>query len=313
MNKPLVSVICLCHNNEAYVEEAIRSVLNQDYPNVELIAVDDASTDNSEGIIRQLQEKHGFQAIFNKKNLGNNRSFNLAYRHSKGAFLIDLAADDILLPGRIKEGVSCLNSKGKNYGVHFCDAELIDEAGKSLGTHYRRDSNGQLLLPVMEGDLYATLLGRYYISAPTMMMKRKVLDDLDGYDENLAYEDFDFWVRSARKFLYAFTDAVLVQKRILKNSLSSRQRSRNNKHCLSTAMVCQKALNMNISPEETLVLLRRIHYELKWALITESWDAARLFLEIKHKLKNSTWDGFLNVIIRIRPSWYWLWKLVLKL
>ena len=88
--------------------------------------------------------------------------------------------------------------KGNNYGVHFCDVELLDESGKSFGTHYQRDKDGKLMVPVPSGDIYSELVERYLISAPSMMMRRTVLEELDGYDEDLTYEDFDFWVRSAR-------------------------------------------------------------------------------------------------------------------
>ncbi|NJN28071.1 MAG: glycosyltransferase [Cyclobacteriaceae bacterium] len=310
MNKPLVTVICLCYNHAAFVQEAISSVLAQDYQHIELIVVDDCSTDQSGELIRLLQQKHGFKAIYNDRNLGNCRSFNLALSQTSGAFVIDLAADDVLFPERVKIGVELLEMHGERYGVHFCDVQLIDEHGKMTGNHYRRDAQGQLLEKVPQGDIFVELLQRYFISAPSMMMRRSVLDELGGYDENLSYEDFDFWVRSSRYSRYAFTDQVLVKKRILYLSLSRQQKHKKNRHALSTAVVCQKAAKLQQNEMEKHALIKRINHELKWALLTENWEAATLFLEIKNGLGHNPIISVLHrAIIYIKPRWYILWKL----
>ncbi len=309
MDKPLVTVICLCHNHEQLVERAIDSVYRQTHQPIELIVVDDASTDRSREVIEKLQKNHGFKAVFNDSNLGNCRSFNKAYKLSAGKYLIDLAADDELLPERIETGVAVMEKSGPEVGVHFCDAALIDETCKFLKTHYPRDRNGKLLAPVHDGDMYKILLEKYYISTPTMMMSRKVLDELGGYDEELSYEDFDFWVRSARKYQYRFTDAVLVNKCVLKKSLSAQQALYKNRHILSTVVVCEKALALNKSQEENEALWKRVTYELKWAMVTENWEAARRFLEIRQRIKSSLQNRFLEMLVRLKPRWYWLWSI----
>lgn len=309
MYQPLVSVICLCFNHQKYVERAVTSVLDQTYENIELILVDDASTDRSVEVIKKLSERWTLRAIMNPSNLGNCRSFNAAFKVSKGKYIIDLAADDVLFPERIKTGVEVLEQKGENYGVHFCDIELIDEQRKTLGTHFKRDESGQLTKKVSDGDIYKILLEKYYISTPTMMMRRDVLEKLDGYDENLSYEDFDFWIRSSRDYHYCFTDKVLMQKQILTGSHSATQYQRKNPHCLSTAKVCEKALKLNKTPEENMALLKRISYELKWALITENWEAARLFIQMKKQISgNSLRTALEKSIVQIQPRWYRLWK-----
>lgn len=312
LDNSLVTVICLCFNQARLVEKAIQSVLDQTYRYIELIVVDDASTDESQTIIERLSKTYGFKAHFNPSNLGNCKSFNIGFNLSKGEFIIDLAADDELLPSRINEGVKNLDAKGSQYAVDFCDVELIDEKGQSKGSHFKRSKEGKLIEKVPEGDIYSTLVERYFISAPSMMMRRTVLEDLHGYDEHLSYEDFDFWVRSSRQHKYAFTNKILVKKHILSTSLSAIQYKRKNVHCLSTAMVCEKVLGLNKTAEENQALLKRINYELKWSLITENWEASANFLELKKRLLKSQWNnGLINVIIRIKPPWYPLWKLIL--
>lgn len=312
MDKPLVSIICLCYNHGKYIEQAIASVSHQNYANIELIVIDDASTDDSQSIIEKMAEIHGFQVHFNSTNLGNCRSFNIGFKLSTGKYVIDLAADDQLMPTRVKEGAGNLEAKGNRYAVDFCDVELIDENGQSKGTHFKRDEQGNLIESVPEGDIYKILIERYFLCGPGMMMRRTVLEELGGYDENLSYEDFDFWVRSARNYKYAFTDQVLVKKHILTDSLSAAQYQRKNKHCFSTALVCEKAMKLNKTKEENDALLKRINYELRWALITENWEASEKFIGLKQKLLTHHWSmGLLKLIIKIKPPWFPLWKMML--
>ncbi|MCG8309033.1 MAG: glycosyltransferase family 2 protein [Cytophagales bacterium] len=311
MNKPLVSIICLCYNHGKYVKRAIESVLQQSYANIELIAIDDASQDESRKIISGISRVYGFKTIFNSENLGNCKSFNRGLWESKGKYIIDLAADDSLKPDRIKVGVEALEKKGDSYGVHFCDVELYDEQGVRLGTHYKRDAGLKLLEPVPSGDIYTQLVEKYLISPPAMMMRRSVLEELDGYDEELSYEDFDFWVRSARHYKYAFSDQILVNKMMLKSSLSSIQYRWKNRHSMSTARVCMKISEMNNTAEEDKALLIRINYELKWSLITENWESSKIFIGLKEKL-NSRSLRFLaeKAILSVKPPWFWFWKWV---
>ncbi len=284
MDTPLVSVIVLCYNHGPFVEEAILSVLNQTYQPVELIVVDDASKDNSRFVIDQLARKYHFQTIFNSTNLGNCASFNKAFQQSKGSFMIDLAADDILLTTRIKKGIEAFNMLNDNYGVHFCDAELIRQDGSFIQTHYKRNSKGKLLENVPEGSIFKEVVERYFICTPTMMIKREVLDKLGGYDENLSFEDFDFWVRSARLFNYAFSDEVLVKKRIVRKSLSKKQKLPGNKQIYSTALVCQKAFELCETKDELLALKKRIQYEIKWAALTGSFKALKIFMNLFRRI-----------------------------
>ncbi len=307
----MVSIICLCHNHERFVELAIESVLQQSYEHIELIVVDDASEDGSRAIIENMSAIHGFQTYFATSNMGNCKAFNTGLKLSHGKYIIDLAADDQLLIDRILQGVINIEQKGEKFGVEFCDVELIDENGKSLGTHFKRDDSGKIIDTVEERDLYQTLLERYYISAPSMMIRKNVLENLNGYDEELSYEDFDFWVRSSREYKYTFTDKILVKKCVLSNSLSTIQYQKKNRHCMTTAIVCEKAYNLNRTEGENMALLKRINYELKWALCTENWEASLKFIELKKKLQKSHWSyGFLKFFLKITPPWYPIWKMI---
>lgn len=257
MNSPLVSIICLCHNQASYVEEALQSVLNQTHESIELIVVDDASTDGSQAVILNFLIEHPkVKFIKTEKNVGNCAAFNQGWRGSAGDFIIDLAADDILLPERVEIGLKRLEETKS--GIHFSDSDLIDVGGGILGRHNERFTDS-----IPEGDLYARLVSSYLICPTTMMFRREVIEALDGYDETLAYEDFDFWVRSAREFNYAYSNQVLAKKRMLKNSHATSQTNFRNKHQQSTLIVCRKALGLNRTKMEGNALKKRCRYEIR--------------------------------------------------
>src|SRR5262245_56075887 len=97
--EPFVTIVCLCYNQAAFVKEAIDSVLTQTYPNIQLIVVDDASTDNSADIIREIASVNpSLQIILLNENLGNCAAFNRALPSVKGEYVIDFAADDVMMP-----------------------------------------------------------------------------------------------------------------------------------------------------------------------------------------------------------------------
>lgn len=260
MLSPRVSVICLCYNHERFVQEAIESVLKQTYGNTRLIVVDDASTDNSVEVIKQLVSKHpSIEFLPLQQNQGNCKAFNKGLALAKGEYVIDLAADDLLFPSRIETGVHELQQSGKEYGVHFSDAELISETGTHLSFHSGRFPHAT----IPQGDIYKELIGRYFICPPTVMCTREVLNELNGYDESLTYEDFDFWIRSSRKFKYVYSPIVLVKKRITANAMANEQFNVFSKHSQSTFIVCEKILKLNKTQEENKALTGRIFYEIK--------------------------------------------------
>lgn len=247
-SQPVVSIICVCYNHERFVRDAIQSVLDQSYPNIELIVIDDGSSDNSVEIIKSMN----VTLIDLKTNGGYTKAFNEGWRRSKGDFIIDLAGDDTLLRDRVRIGVEEFSKRDETYGVQFGDAVY------STG-----DVHSHRFPSPPEGSIYTELIEKYFICSPSMMSRRSVYAKLDGYDESLAYEDFDFWIRSSRYFKYFYTPDVFVHKRIVKGSLSEKQFKRGNVQQLSTFRVCEKILALNKTQEENNALRNRIWYEIR--------------------------------------------------
>ena len=278
---PLVSIICLCYNHARFLREALDSVLSQTYPKIEVIVVDDCSTDGSVSIIQEYVIKHPhIRFISTGRNRGNTTAFNMGWRASHGEYIIDFATDDALLPDRVAQQVAAFEKLDQTYGVVYTDAVYINDDSIPIGYHYKRKRHRTLLAYAPSGDLFADLLRKYFICPPTMMVRRQVFDDLNGYDETLAYEDFDFWVRSSRIYNYFYLDEVTTKRRVHTRSLSQGWYKSGNKLLASTVKVCQKAVELVKTQSEQEALAERLKYEVRHAYLTGNFKEAEQFLNL---------------------------------
>lgn len=275
---PWVTVICTVYNHQNYVVQALQSVLEQTYSRVELIVIDNSSSDDSSAHIRELlANKPSITFIPNVTNFGLNRAFNQGLALAKGTYIVDLAADDLLLPDQIAKQVALFEQLPDTYGVVFSNAAFINEAGQVTGTHYPTDSEGHAQQTVPSGDVFSDVLASYFICTPTMMMRRTVLDALGGYDESLSYEDFDFWVRSSRTFQYAYLDEILTHKRLLPNAMSAQVMLPDNTLLASTLVVCRQAFALCAAPGEFRALAIRLRACVRKAFYAEQFPLACQF------------------------------------
>lgn len=266
MKNPLVSIICLCYNHEQFVIEAIESALHQSHQNIEIVVVDDASSDSSQSVIRNFLKNHKKIKFFPfSENKGNCRAFNYALKKSNGDYIIDLAADDVLQKHRVREGLKAFDDHGFDYGINFTDAELIDDQGSHRGFFYKRKKK-RYIPKIATGDVFNDLLDRHFICPPTLMMRREVFEKVGDYNEKLAYEDFDFLLRASRKFHFCFTDQVLVKRRILPGSMSSQQYKKGSAQMRSTYQILKKTGEILKSREEEKIWKKRVLYEARKAL-----------------------------------------------
>lgn len=284
--KPWVTVICICYNHEDYITQALLSVTGQTYPNVELIVINNGSTDQSAECIERFLLSHpSTQFINNPCNLGLNRAFNQGLALAGGRYIIDLSADDLLLSDRIAHQVDLFERLSGPYAVVFSNAAYINEQGAETALHYPVDNRGRSLQRVPSGDVFQPILESYFICTPTMMMRRDVLNELGGYDENLVYEDFDFWVRSSRLYRYAYLDKVLTHKRLLPNSLSAQIIVPDNRLLQSTLVVCHKAFDRCLTPGEYHTLAQRIRTFIRKAFYAEQFELALQFGKLLYRIE----------------------------
>ena len=264
-----VAVICTCYNQADYIEEALRSVVDQTYTNWELIIVDNASTDDSLWKIEQFILKNPqlpIRKLFLGQNIGICKAFNQALALTKADYVIDLAADDVLLPERLESGVKNLETH-LEVAVNFTNAQYIDASGKALQTHYPVGPLGRSEIFVPEGHVFEEVIKKYFICSASIMYRASMLKAIYGYDEMLAYEDFDALIRLSHQYKFSYTDKILIQKRKLSESHGAKQYARKNGQLRSTLMICEKIFNLIHTTSQKKALLFRIAYEGKQSLV----------------------------------------------
>lgn len=285
---PVISVICLCYNHDKFVTEALDSVLNQSYSNIELIIADDCSTDNSQFVIQQWLETHpGILFLTNEKNLGNTKTFNNAVKHAKGEYIIDLAADDVLLSFCIEKQIEAfMYSNHKNLGVVYGNIIQMNENGNYRNDYYTDKDKPQ------SGNIYKMVIsGKPKICSVGSMIKRSVFETVGYYDENLMYEDLDLWVRASRVFSFEYLPDILVKKREFETNLtahfSKKFNVRTRRISYSTYVILQKAYKLNCTKDEDYALLHRINHEIEVTSRNFNFDISfKLFwLKLKTQFK----------------------------
>ena len=290
---PLVTVICLCYNHASFVIEALESVLDQTHPNVELIIADDFSTDNSVQVIENwLKQRPEIPFLVNNKNQGNTKTFNKCLKIARGDYIIDLAADDVLKPNCIANQLEGFEKTTyKNVGLIYGNAALISENGNFIKDYFETNSNRKRIKLQPTGDIYIGLLnGNNNLCSISSLVKREVFETLNGYDEDLAYEDYDFWIRAARIYNFDYIDEILVQKRVLKNSMYTLLDKKNNKRTRefnnSTYLVLKKVIVLNNKKEEFVAMLKRIHFEMTVAYKTRDFRLLFKYILIELKVRS---------------------------
>lgn len=301
--QPLVTVIALSYNHAPYIKEALESVYNQTYSNIELIVVDDASTDASAAIIEASISGRSIQFFKNESNAGNCRSFNKAYAASKGKYIIDFALDDIMYPTRIEKQVALFQQSADEVGVVFTNVDIVDATGNLVHTHYPTFHHKSHASIIPEGNVFDAVLSQYYINPVSMMFKREVLEQLNGYDETLAYEDFDFWIRSARTFEYCYIPEILSAKRKVPTSLSTQFNKVNQQEMFaSTLNVCKKAWWLCTSEMEQKALVKRCRYEARQAYRYKYKELVEQYLKILEQCDSFYWfyQPIVKMLLRFR-------------
>lgn len=285
----LVSIICTCYNHSRFVIEALESVFNQSYKNIEIIIIDDASSDNSVNLIENwLLDKPNILFLKNEENKGITTSFNKASKHAKGEFLIDLATDDVLNNNCIKKQVEKFNSSTyTNLGLVYGNVENINEDGTHNSFYFPVDNTLKTIEKRNTGYIYTSILDTgKSICSPSAMFKKDIFERLNGYDESLVYEDLDFWLRLSKDYQIDYIDDILVKKRITKNSLGSHfeMKKHSNKINHSTFKILVKAFKQNTSRKEDSILIKRVNYEIVLNLKNRNYNLLLKYLFLKIRI-----------------------------
>lgn len=205
MNLPLVSVVIPCYNCQRYVYEAIVSACEQTYSNIEVIVVDDGSTDRSAAIIASIRDSR--LRSYYQSNSGPSAARNTGISHSKGSYIAFLDSDDVWLRNKLEVQHGFL--KGRD--IVFCDYFEIDEQGRPVNEHDSSEKHVDKRLK------HRLLRGNYVFgSGSAVVLSRKVVDSVGLFDESLRFgEDWEYWTRAAWKgHSFGFCSERLLKIRV---------------------------------------------------------------------------------------------------
>lgn len=223
MSLPLVSVFVASYNNEKFIVESLNSVMNQTYTNIELIIIDDKSTDSSVRIINDWVSETGYNCKFicNEINMGICAVSNIFLSNANGIYISWLASDDVMLPEKIEKQVEILEKEDLDVGVVYSDALVMNEDSEIL---YRKFL--QMHKPYIDfapqGNIFYELLEGNFIPIMSALIKRECYEKCGWYDEDLIYEDYDLLLRISRKYKFIFSDYISVQYRVHQNNLTKK-------------------------------------------------------------------------------------------
>ena len=185
---PLVSVVIPVYNAGKYLRAALNSILQQTYKNLEIICVDDGSTDNSLKILKEFQKYDPrIQVYKNNKNRGIGYTANLLNKLAKGNYLARMDADDISLLDRIEKQVKFLEN----------NPDTVAVGGQCVTIDENNFISGFKVFPLKHKDIYKMIFTAVPIQQPTMMINRKLLPkNYQWYNNHLSpIDDLDFYFR----------------------------------------------------------------------------------------------------------------------
>jgi len=217
---PPVTIVALCYNHSKYLEETLSSILNQTYPHVEVIVIDDASRDDSVSVLLNWLSTNApcWKSILHQKNQGICKSLNESLRHAKGKYFKAIACDDVLMPHFIDEMVANFEQLPDNYALIYSDVLMIDEQSQIFGTTPFQERGWDTQEKIPSGKVFDQLAGCCFVPAPGTMMRTNVLQKI-RFDESLLYEDWDMWLSIAKTYQIKGVNLKLVKYRIHQNSM----------------------------------------------------------------------------------------------
>lgn len=216
MKQPLVSVIIPLYNSENYISETIESVLNQTYKNIEVVVVDDGSTDDSLSIAKRYESNN--LHVYHQENSGAPVARNFGFRMSKGSFIQYLDADDKLTPNKIEKQVAALG-KGNSYAIATSSVFVMSGEEEYLWDmpeiYHDYERGFDLLVDLWRFFIPSWCIGSY-------LVPRNLVLESGGWDETLKKnQDGEFFSRvlvRANKVVFIETEGQIW--RLLPTSMS---------------------------------------------------------------------------------------------
>jgi glycosyltransferase involved in cell wall biosynthesis len=214
----LVSVIIPACNDAATVERTVSSVLNQTYSDLEVLVVDDGSTDQTAALVQNMADADLRIRLLQKPNGGLASARNHGIAHAGGEFIAPIDADDLWHPEKIKKQMAVMRDRGDQVGLVYCWSRAIDEQDRVLWD----------VTPCsLRGSVYAALIIRNFLSSGAPLVRKCCAEAVGGYDATLASrgapccEDLKFNLDIAERSDFDLVPEFLFSYRVRAGSMST--------------------------------------------------------------------------------------------
>jgi alpha-1,3-rhamnosyltransferase len=280
MKKVIIRVPCF--NHEKYVPLCLESIAAQGYPHLDVIVVDDASTDGTAALAEACCRRFGFRFERNERNLGLPATLNKMMRFvGDYDYVFSIASDDILPPGSIAAMVDVLAAHPEAVGA-YGDVEYIDMAGKSLGL-MRNDK--------VSGDIFTKVLfNEVSIPWTWIMWTKAAYDSFGGYDEGIPMEDSHAFAKMAKLGHLRYAGALVVRYRKHPGNTTA-----NSWHIYQSSLRVLESLK----GEPFYLKLRRLYRSEHFFLLSRrhKLEALRhLPAALTRPFRRQFWAGLMNLI-----------------
>lgn len=198
-----ISVVIPAYNSAVYIRETLESVLAQTSPPLEVIVVDDGSTDETAAIVRTYA---GRIRLLQQENKGVSAARNLGIQQAQGDYIAFVDSDDLWLPEKLGRQAACILEK--QVAWVSCGADFFDNSTGKILHSYR--------MKLYEGDVLERLLAACFILSPTPVVKKSIFEEIGYFDESYRApmnEDWDMWMRIAARYPVGMVYQVLALKR----------------------------------------------------------------------------------------------------
>lgn len=283
---PLVSIVAPCYNAGQYLEEALHSIFAQDYPNIEVIIVDDGSTDGSLALLRQLQQTHDFQ-LYSQANQGVSAALNHGLRHAKGVYVSTPDLDDVMLPHSVRIRARYLD-ENPTVGCVGALIAYMDSDGHTI-KEQRRDR--------VEVHTFDDILREAkVIGAPTALYRMSALKEARFYDPLVRVQDFQITLRIAHQG-YAIHELPICVTRYRRHP-----HNLSRKYRLMLEADLQAIEPYRDHPDYEAGRTVLVHKALKYAVVEDKKDAWKLLRSIPLRYLNKTSFKRLKRLVLHRPK-----------
>ncbi len=269
-----MTVIIPCYNGEDWVELAVRSALAQTYRHLEVIVVDDGSSDSSSTIVRQLAEADSRLQLVVQENQGVGAARNHGIRLAKGEYIAPLDHDDVWSPEKIEKQLNCMlaaEEAGETVGLVYCWSEIIDEEGRIIRKGIpRKGPSGRVF--------NALLVDNFMGNGSTPLVRTELAREVGGYQEASASGCED-WVFDL--MLAYISDVAVVEEYLVGYRQFERSMSHNTEKMLS-------------AHDEMIQVLRENFESIPSSAIRDSRTAMRLWMLYRSPLFSPSFNQMLR-------------------